>query len=208
MAFSNWYSCTPFECAADEESAYYIKRQPYFMLECSKIKGASFVNEISKKDIPDITAEGYLYLTKEGINIFVLDKNCTYLLGVFDSEKKRVLQDEYDSIKEKSKSLLNLHNDLTKAKAALMYQKMVEKYLSVDSDEYKKSSELLTHFEKQFAELNRKTHEFEKEIEAMIHEYILKELRILNSENIGINIQGTLNHYLKFFINKKYYKYI
>jgi len=208
MAFSNWYSCTPFECAADEESAYYIKRQPYFMLECSKIKGASFVNEISKKDIPDITAEGYLYLTKEGINIFVLDKNCTYLLGVFDSEKKRVLQDEYDSIKEKSKSLLNLHNDLTKAKAALMYQKMVEKYLSVDSDEYKKSSELLTHFEQQFAELNRKTHEFEKEIEAMIHEYILKELRILNSENIGINIQGTLNHYLKFFINKKYYKYI
>ena len=208
MAFNNWYSCAPFECAGDDESAYYIKRQPYFMLECSKIKEASFVNEISKKDIPDISAEGYLYLTKEGINIFVLDKNCTYLLGVFDSEKKRVFQNEYDSIKEKSKSLLNLHNDLTKAKAALMYQKMVEKYLSVDSDEYKKSSELVTHFEQKFDELKRQSDELEKEIETMIREYILKELRILTSENAGISIQGTLNHYLKFFINKKNYKYI
>ena len=208
MAFNNWYSCAPFECAGDDESAYYIKRQPYFMLECSKIKEASFMNEISKKDIPDISAEGYLYLTKEGINIFVLDKNCTYLLGVFDSEKKRVFQNEYDSIKEKSKSLLNLHNDLTKAKAALMYQKMVEKYLSVDSDEYKKSSELITHFEQKFDELKRQSDELEKEIETMIHEYILKELRILTSENAGISIQGTLNHYLKFFINKKNYKYI
>jgi hypothetical protein len=208
MAFNNWYSCAPFECAGDDESAYYIKRQPYFMLECSKIKEASFVNEISKKDIPDISAEGYLYLTKEGINIFVLDKNCTYLLGVFDSEKKRVFQDEYDSIKEKSKSLLNLHNDLTKAKAALMYQKIVEKYLSVDSDEYKKSSELVTHFEQKFADLKRQSDELEKEIETMIREYILKELRILTSENAGISIQGTLNHYLKFFINKKNYKYI
>ncbi len=208
MAFNNWYSCAPFECAGDEESAYYIKRQPYFMLECSKIKGASFVNEISKKDIPDISAEGYSYLTKEGINIFILDKNCTYLLGVFDSEKKRVFQDEYESIKEKSKLWLNLNNDLTKAKAGLMYQKMVEKYLSVDSDEYKKSSELVTHFEQKFADLKRQTDELEKEIEKMIHEYILKELRILTSENVGINIQGTLIHYLKFFINKKYYKYI
>ena len=208
MAFSNWYSCAPFECAGYEESAYYIKRQPYFMLECSKIKGASFVNEISKKDIPDITTEGYLYLTKEGMYNFVLDKNCAYLLGVFDFEKKRVFQEEYDSIKEKSKLLLNLHNDLTKAKAALMYQKMVETYLSVDSDEYKKSSELLTYFEQKLDELKRQTDELEKEIETMIHEYILKELRILTSENVGIKIQGTLNHYLEFFINKKYYKYI
>ena len=119
-----------------------------------------------------------------------------------------MFQNEYDSIKEKSKSLLNLHNDLTKAKAALMYQKMVEKYLSVDSDEYKKSSELITHFEQKFDELKRQSDELEKEIETMIHEYILKELRILTSENAGISIQGTLNHYLKFFINKKNYKYI
>ena len=208
MAFNNWYSCAPFECAGDDESAYYIKRQPYFMLECSKIKEASFMNEISKKDIPDISAEGYLYLTKESTNIFVLDKNCAYLLGVFDSEKKRVFQEEYDSIKEKSKLWLNLHNDLTKANACRMYQKIVEKYLSVDSEEYKKSSELLTHFEQQFDELKRQSDELEKEIETMIHEYILKELRILTSENVGINIQGTLNHYLKIFINKKYYKYI
>jgi DNA-binding transcriptional MerR regulator len=166
------------------------------------------VNEISKKDIPDITTEGYLYLTKEGMYNFVLDKNCAYLLGVFDFEKKRVFQEEYDSIKEKSKLLLNLHNDLTKAKAALMYQKMVETYLSVDSDEYKKSSELLTYFEQKLDELKRQTDELEKEIETMIHEYILKELRILTSENVGIKIQGTLNHYLEFFINKKYYKYI
>lgn len=208
MAFSHWYSCAPLECAVDEESAYYIRRQPYFMLECSKIKGASYVNEISKKDIPDITNEGYVYLTKEGINVFVLDKNCAFLLGVFDSEKKRVFQEEYDSIKEKSKLWLNLHNDLTKAKSCRMYQKMVETYLSVDSDEYKKSSELLTHFEQKFDELKRQTDELEKEIETMIHEYILKELRVLTSENVGINIQGTLNHYLEFFINKKYYKYI
>lgn len=205
MAFSNWYSCAPFECAGDEESAYYIKRQLYFMLECSKIKGASFVNEISKKDIPDITTEGYLYLTKEGINIFVLDKNCAYLLGVFDSEKKRVFQEEYDSIKEKSKLWLNLHNDLTKAKAALMYQKMVETYLSVDSDEYKKSSELLTHFEQQFNELKRLSDELEKEIERMVHEYIMMELRILHNPSegtTGINIQGTIEHYLKYFLSK------
>ncbi len=205
MAFSNWYSCAPFECAGDEESAYYLKRQPYFMLECSKIKGASFVNEISKKDIPDITNQGYLYLTKEGINIFVLDKNCAFLLGVFDSEKKRVFQEEYDSIKEKSKLWLNLHNDLTKAKAALMYQKMVESYLSVDSDEYKKSSELLTHFEQQFDELKRLSDELEKEIERMVHEYIMMELRILHNPSegtTGINIQGTIEHYLKYFLSK------
>jgi hypothetical protein len=204
MAFSNWYSCTPFECAGDEESAYYIKRQPYFMLECSKIQGASFVKEISKKDIPDITTEGFLYFTKENINIFVLHKYCAYLLGVFDSEKKRVFQEEYDSIKEKSKLWLNLHNDLTKTKSCLIYQKMVETYLLVDSDEYKKSSELLTYFEQQFAELKGQTDALEKEIETMINEYILKELRILTSENVGINIQRTLNHYLEFFINKKY----
>jgi hypothetical protein len=205
MAFSNWYSCAPFECAGDEESAYYIKRQPYFMLECSKIKGASFVNEISKKDIPDITTEGYLYLTKEGINIFVLDKNCAYLLGVFDSEKKKVFQEEYDSIKEKSKLWLNLHNDLTKAKACRMYQKMVETNLSVDSDEYKKSSELLTHFEQQFDELKRLSDELEKEIERMVHEYIMMELRILHNPSegtTGINIQGTIEHYLKYFLSK------
>jgi len=205
MAFSNWYSCAPFECAGDEESAYYIKRQPYFMLECSKIKGASFVNEISKKDIPDITNQGYLYLAKEGINIFVLDKNCAYLLGVFDSEKKRVFQEEYDSIKEKSKLWLNLHNDLTKAKAALMYQKMVESYLSVDSDEYKKSSELLTHFEQQFDELKKLSDELEKKIERMVHEYIMMELRILHNPSegtTGINIQGTIEHYLKYFLSK------
>jgi hypothetical protein len=205
MAFSNWYSCAPFECAGDEESAYYLKRQPYFMLECSKIKGASFVNEISKKDIPDITNQGYLYLTKEGINIFVLDKNCAFLLGVFDSEKKRVFQEEYDSIKEKSKLWLNIHNDLTKAKAALMYQKMVESYLSVDSDEYKKSSELLTHFEQQFDELKRLSDELEKEIERMVHEYIMMELRILHNPSegtTGINIQGTIEHYLKYFLSK------
>ena len=205
MAFSNWYSCAPFECAGDEESAYYIKRQPYFMLECSKIKGASFVNEISKKDIPDITTEGYLYLTKEGINIFVLDKNCAYLLGVFDSEKKKVFQEEYDSIKEKSKLWLNLHNDLTKAKACRMYQKMVETNLSVDSDEYKKSSELLTHFEQQFDELKRLSDELEKEIERMVHEYIMMELRILHNPSegtTGINIQGTIEHYLEYFLSK------
>jgi hypothetical protein len=145
---------------------------------------------------------------KREISFFILDKNCTYLLGVFDSEKKRVFQKDYDSIKEKSELWLNLNNDLTKANSCRMYQKMVEKYLSVDSDEYKKSSELVTHFEQKFAELKRQSDELEKEIETMIHEYILKELRILTSKNVGINIQGTLNHYLKFFINKKYYKYI
>ena len=206
MAFTNWYSCTPLECAGEDEGRQSLKRQPYFMLECSKILGASFVKEISKKDIPDITTDGYLYVTKESMNIFVLDKHCTYLLGVFDSEKKRVFQQEYDSIKEKSNLWLNLHNDFTKVEGCITYQRIVETFLSFDSAEYKKSSELLTHFRQQFTELKKKTDELEKEIETMIHEYILKELRILFSETFGINIQGTLNHYLKFFINKKYYK--
>ena len=72
------------------------------MLECSKIIGASYVKEISKKEIPDISTEGYIYLNKEEQNFFVLHKNCSYLLGVFDLEKKRIFQQEYNSIKEKS----------------------------------------------------------------------------------------------------------
>jgi len=37
--------------------------------------------------------------------------------------------------------------------------------------------------------------DFEKEYEKMIFEYLYKELRILNIESDGINIQGTFRHY-------------
>jgi len=194
----------PSDLSGDEETRQDIERQPYFMLKCSKILGASFVKEISKNDIPDISTEGYIYLDKEEQKFFVLHKHCSFLLGVFDLDKKRIFQQEYDSIKEKSELWDCCYNEFKKFQVCVSYQTSVQSLLTNDSDEYKKSLELLTYFKEKFDELKIHKEELEKEIESMIHEYISKELRILFQKSTGINIQGNVNHYLEFFINKKY----
>ena len=190
----------------DDEFTQAIKRQPYFMLECSKIDGASFLNEISAKEITDITEKGFLYIQEKSKKFFVLDQHCSFLLGVFDLEKKRVFQMKFEQIKEKAKEWNEKNNQYNKFDACVTYQNIVQSFLSQDTDEFKKSFELSTYFKKTVEELKKIVKELEKEIEEMILEYIFDELRIIFSESSGINIRGTVNHYLKFFINKKYYK--
>ena len=57
----------------DDEVTQAIKRQPYFILKCSKINGATFLIEISNKEISDITDKGFLYMHEESKKFFVLD---------------------------------------------------------------------------------------------------------------------------------------
>jgi dGTP triphosphohydrolase len=200
MAHISWiYSI---DLSGEDEARQAIERQPYFMLKCSKIIGASYVNEISKKDIPDIIADGYMYFMEDEQKYFVLDKHCAYLLGVFNLEKKRVFQQEYDSISEKSKIWNEIYNKIKKIEGCITYQNIVQSFLSSDSDEYKKSFDLLCHFKEQFNTLKKEINNLEEEIKKMILEYIYKELRILIAESNGINIQGTMKDYLNFFMNK------
>jgi hypothetical protein len=192
----------PIDLSGEDEARQAIERQPYFMLKCSKIIGASYVNEISKKDIPDIIADGYMYFMEDEQKYFVLDKHCVYLLGVFNLEKKRVFQQEHDSISEKSKIWNEIYNKIKKIEGCITYQNIVQSFLSSESEEYKKSLDLLCHFKEQFNILKKKMNNLEEEIQQMILEYIYKELRILIVESNGINIQGTMKHYLNFFMNK------
>ena len=203
MAHTSWlYNGDSLEIEGDDECTQAIKRQPYFMLECSKIDGSSYVSEICTKDISDITENGFIYLQEKSKNFFVLDKNCAYLLGVFDLKKKRIYQIQFDEIKEKSKIWKNTYTQYTKIDACVLYQKIVQAFLSEDSDEYQKSFELLSNFKRIQENLKRLTDELEIEIERMILEYIFEELKHISSEPNGINVQGTIKHYLKFFINK------
>ena len=76
------------DLSGEDEARQACERQPNFMLECSKISGATFMREVTKKDIPDLTREGYLYKSNvecpiRGTNYFVLDRHCAYLIGVF-----------------------------------------------------------------------------------------------------------------------------
>ena len=194
----------PFDLSGDEETRQYIERQPYFMLKCSKIIGASYVKEISKNDIPDISTEGYIYFNNEEQKFFVLHKHCSYLLGVFDLEKKRIFQQEYDSIKEKSEFWHCCYNEFKKFQVCVSYQTCVQSLLSNDSDEYNKSLELLNYFKEKFDECKIKIEELEKEIQSMIREYISQELRIFLQKSNGINIEANVCYYLEYFINKKY----
>jgi hypothetical protein len=203
MAHTSWlYNGDSLEIEGDDECTQAIKRQPYFMLECSKIDGSSYVSEICTKDISDITENGFIYLQEKSNFFFVLDKNCAYLLGVFDLKKKRIYQIQFDEIKEKSKIWKNTYTQYTKIDACVLYQKIVQAFLSEDSDEYQKSFELLSNFKRIQENLKRLTDELEIEIERMILEYIFEELKHISSEPNGINVQGTIKHYLKFFINK------
>jgi hypothetical protein len=148
MAHTSWLY--PFDLSGDDEARQAIERQPYFMLECSKIIGASYLKEISKKDIPDITTDGYMYFISEEQKIVVLHQSCAYLLGVFDLDKKRVFQKEFDNIKEKSKIWTENHNKMKKIEACITYQNIVQSFLFSESEEYKKSFDLLCNFKQKF----------------------------------------------------------
>ena len=200
MAHTSWLY--PFDLSGDDEARQAIERQPYFMLECSKIIGASYLKEISKKDIPDITTDGYMYFISEEQKIVVLHQSCAYLLGVFDLDKKRVFQKEFDNIKEKSKILTENHNKMKKIEACITYQNIVQSFLFSESEEYKKSFDLLCNFKQKFDILKNEINILEDEIQKMIFEYIYKELSILIIDSNGINIQGTIKHYQDFFIGK------
>lgn len=200
MAHTRWYYEYSLENSADEEISQAIKRQPYFMLECSKIIGAKYIKEISKKDFEDITRDGFLYFLEEEQKFFILDKNCSFLLGVFDLNKKRIFQNDYDAIKEKSKMYIECNNEFKKIDSCVTYQKIVQSFLSSDSDEYRKSLELLNFFKEKTSDLKKLKEKLEKEIEEMILQYIIQELRIISSSSNGINIQGNVKHYLEYFI--------
>lgn len=199
MAHTRWLY-QDFDFQEDNEVNQAIKRQPYFMLECSKIIGAKYIKEISKKDFEDISKDGFLYFIEEEQKFFILDKNCSFLLGIFDLEKKRIFQNEYDAIKEKSALYVANNNEFKKIDACITYQKIVQSFLSQDSDEYRKSLELLNSFKDKIIDLKESKEKIKKEIEEMIFQYILQELRILSSESNGINIQGNVKHYLEYFI--------
>lgn len=206
MSYRSWYNY-PFECAGEDEGRQARERQPFFMLNCSKIPDATYKMEVSKTNIPSITNNAFLYYLSEEQKFFCLDKNCCYLLGVFDSENNRIFQFSFDAIKAKSKDYEQISGEFKKIDGCLTYQKIVTSFLSEGSDEYKKSSELTSIFKEKYTELMAMKQELEKVIENMISQYIIDELRILTPQTTGINFEGTLHHYLAFFINKKYYKY-
>jgi len=202
MAHRSWYFGDSFDSSFDDEVRQALKEQPDFMLKCSKIQGAKFIKEISKKDLADITTEGFMYFVEEEQKFFILDKHCAYLLGIFDLQKIRIYQKEFDEIKEKSSMYIKYNDEFKKNDACVTYQKIVQSFLSSDSDEYKKSNELLTFFKEKFCELKQLKDDLRKNIEEMILQYIVKELDILPSESTGINIQGTVKHYLEYFLDK------
>jgi hypothetical protein len=199
MAHTRWLY-QEFDFQEDDEVNQAIKRQPYFMLECSKIIGAKYINEISKKDFEDISKDGFLYFIEEKQKYFILDKNCSFLLGIFDLKKKRIFQNEYDAIKEKSALYNANNNEFKKIDACITYQKIVQSFLSSDLDEYGKSLELLNSFKDKIIDLKESKEKLKKEIEEMILQYIIHELKIISSESNGINIQGNVKHYLEYFI--------
>ena len=202
MAHTSWYYEYSLENSHDDEFEQAMKRQPYFMLQCSKIIGAKYIKEILEKEFPDISKEGFVYFIEEEQKYFILDKNCAFLLGVFDLEKKRIFQNEYNEIKEKSAAFIEKNNEFKKVDACITYQKIVQSFLSSDSDEYRKSLELLNFFKDKVIDLKESKEKLEKEIEQLIFQYLIQELKIISSESNGINIQGNVKHYLEYFIYK------
>lgn len=73
------------------------------------------------------------------------------------------------------------------------------------SNEYKISFELLSTFNQKSDELKNQIDNLKKEIERMVHEYVMMELGIIHQASegtTGINIQGTVKHYLEYFLSK------
>ena len=194
----------------DQEAKQARERQPYFMLECSKIKGASFMREVSKKDIPDLTIEGFLYKST-GTHYFVLDRHCAYFIGVFSFTTSnggrfvRTFFQEFEEISAKAAIFSQIEKEFKKIKTCVGCQQTVQSIIEEDSNEYKISFELLSTFNQQSHELKNQIDNLKKEIEIMVHEYVMMELGIIHQASegtTGINIQGTVKHYLEYFLSK------
>jgi len=208
MAHTNWiYS---FDLSGDEEARQARERQPYFMLECSKFLGASYMKEVSKKDIPDLTVEGFLYKSS-GTHYFVLDRHCAYLIGIFSINTSnsgifvRTFFEEFEQIKEKAALFLQIEKEFKKIQSCIGYQQIVQSLVEKDSNEYNISFELLSSFNQKSDEMKIQIDYLKKEIERMVHEYVMMELGILQNPSqgiTGINIQGTVKHYLEYFLAK------
>jgi len=214
MAHTGWYYS--FDLSGEEEAKQARERQPYFMLECSKIKGATFLREVTKKDIPGLTTNGFLYKSAVECPIaetyyFVLDQHCAYLIGVFsftisnDRGFVRTFFQEFEEISAKAAIFSQIEKQFKKIKTCIGCQQTVQSLLEEDSNEYKISFELLSSFNQKSHELKNQIDNLKKEIEKMVHEYVMMELRIIHQASegtIGINIQGTVKHYLEYFLSK------
>jgi hypothetical protein len=214
MAHAHWIF--PIDLSGDEEAKQARERQPYFMLQCSKFLGASFMNEVSKKDIPDLTIEGYLYKSNvecqiAGTYYFVLDRHCAYLIGVFSWETSnggrfvRAFFPQFEEIRGKAAIFLQIEKEFKKIQSCVGYQQIVQSLLQIDSNEYRQSFELLSFFSQKSHELKNQIDCLKKEIEIMVDEYVMKGLGILHNPSegtTGINIQGTIKHYLEYFLSK------
>lgn len=209
MAHTHWIY--PIDRSGEDEARQAYERQPNFMLKCSKIQGASFVREVTEKDIPDLTGEGFFYKSA-GTYYFVLDRHCAYLIGVFRWETSnggryiRTCFQEFEQIKGKATIFSQIEKQFKKIQSCIGCQQIVQSFVEKDSNEYKISFELLSSFSQKSHELKNQIDYLKKEIEIMVHELIMIELRILHDqseETTGINIQGTVNHYLEYFLSKQ-----
>ena len=208
MAHTHWIY--PIDRSGEDEARQADEKRPYFMLECSKIQGASFMREVTKKDIPDLTTDGFLYKSA-GTYSFVLDKHCAYLIGVFrwkTSNGGRFVRpcfQEFEQIGAKAVIFSENEKEFKKIQSCIGCQQIVQSLVEKDSNEYKISFELLSSFNQKSHELKNQIDYLKKEIEIMVHEYIMMELRFLHNQSegtTGINIQGTVNHYLEYFLSK------
>ena len=208
MAHQRWIY--PIDLSGQEEAIQAGEKQPDFMRECSKIQGATFLREVTKKDIPDLTREGYLYKSA-GTYFFVLDRHCAYLIGVFrwkTSNGGRFVRpcfQEFEQIRGKAALFPQIEKEFKKIQLCIGCQQTVQSLVEKDSNEYKISFELLSSFNQKSHELKNQIDYLKKEIERMVHEYIVMELRILHDPSegtTGINIQGTIEHYLEYFLSK------
>lgn len=208
MAHTSWIY--PFDLSGENEARQACERQPYFMLECSKIQGASFIKEVTKKDIPCLTADGFLYKSA-GTDYFVIDRYCAFLIGVFHWKTSnggrfvRSCFQEFEKISAKASNFLQIEKEFKKIHSCVGHQQIVQSLLGEDSNEYKISFELLSYFNQKSHELKNQIDYLKKEIEIMVHDYVMMELRFLHNQSegtTGINIQGTVNHYLEYFLSK------
>lgn len=208
MAHTHWIY--PIDRSGEDEAKQADEKRPSFMLECSKIQGASFMREVTKKDIVDLTTDGFLYKSA-GTHCFVLDKHCAFLIGVFrwkTSNGGRFVRpcfQEFEQISAKAVIFSEIEKEFKKIQSCIGCQQIVQSLVEKDSNEYKISFELLSSFNQKFHELKNQIDYLKKEIERMVHEYIMMELRFLHNQSegtTGINIQGTVNHYLEYFLSK------
>jgi len=198
------------DLSGEDEARQACERQPYFMLEYSKIQGASFMREVTKKDIVDLTTDGFLYKSARTY-CFVLDRHCAFLIGVFRWKTSnggkfiRPCFQEFEQISAKSAIFSEIEKEFKKIQLCIGCQQTVQSLVEKDSNEYKISFELLSSFNQKSHELKIQIDYLKKEIERMVHEYIMMELRILHNQSegtTGINIQGTVKHYLEYFLSK------